>query len=70
MNWRLCIRAATATACAAAMAYAIWRVEWFDVFRWGVPDLDLLAVYACYIGGAAAVGWGLAAGVTSRSLWN
>jgi hypothetical protein len=61
MNVRLMIRAATATLLAGATAYGLWRVEWFDVFRWGVPGPDLLVVYAVYVGASAAAGWYLPA---------
>jgi hypothetical protein len=56
-----------ALAFATATAYAIWRVEWFDVFRWGTPSLRLLVVYACYAGVAGAAGWFLATLATPRS---
>lgn len=67
MDWRMWIRAATATAFATAMVNFIWRVEWFDVFRWGMPTLDLLVVYACYVAAAGAIGWVLAAAFTARN---
>jgi hypothetical protein len=50
----------TALAFAAATAYGIWRVEWFDVFRWGVPGAGLLVVYALYVGASGTLGWFLA----------
>lgn len=58
------VRAATAAAFASATAYAIWRVEWFDVFRWGVPGPKQLFVYACYVSACGTLGWFLAALVT------
>jgi hypothetical protein len=66
MDWRRWVRLAAALPPAAAMAYAIWRVEWFDVFRWGMPSPDLLIVYACYVGVAGSAGWFLAAMLTPR----
>lgn len=66
MNWTLLIRASTALTLAALMARFIWRVEWFDVWRWGVPSLRVLAVYAAYISAAGAVGWSLGALVTPK----
>jgi hypothetical protein len=39
------------------MARFIWRVEWFDVLRWGIPSFQVLAVYAAYISAAGAFGW-------------
>ena len=66
MNWRLIVRAATAAAFAAVMVYWIWRLEWFDVFRWGMPGPSLLLVYACYVSAFAAIGWFVAARFTRR----
>ena len=57
---------AAATTLAAVVASGIWRIEWFDVFRWGVPDPSVMAVYAVYVGAAAAAGWFVAALVTRR----
>jgi hypothetical protein len=60
MNWVLLIRIGTALMFASAMARFIWRVEWFDVLRWGVPSFHVLAVYAVYVSVAGAIGWFLA----------
>lgn len=57
MEWRLLVRTATAIAFGAATAYAIWRMEWFDVFRWGAPGPQLWLVYACYVALFGMVGW-------------
>jgi hypothetical protein len=70
VDWRLRVRVTTALVFATATAYGIWRVEWFDVFRWGTPGPDLLAVYACYVGVTGSVGWFLATLVTPRRLSN
>ena len=70
MERRLMVRAATATAFAAATVYGIWRVEWFDVFRWGAPGPRLLVVYAACVGLAGALGWFLAALFTPRKFLN
>ena len=64
MKWPLLIRLGTALLFAGAMARFIWRVEWFDVLRWGVPSVRVLAVYAVYISVAGAIGWFLAVLVT------
>ena len=61
---------ATAGAFASATAYGIWRLEYFDVFRWGIPGPQMLIVYAAYIGAAGAIGWGLGRFVTGRRLWS
>jgi hypothetical protein len=66
MDWRVQVRLAVALTFAAAAAYVVWRVEWFDVFRWGTPPPTLLAVYAGYAGAAGLLGWLLAALVTRR----
>jgi hypothetical protein len=66
MDWRLWVRLTAALALAAATAYGIWRLEWFDVFRWGMPSGQLLVAYACYVGVAGSAGWILAALVTPR----
>lgn len=70
MAWRLWIRLAVALVFAAATACGIWRVEWFDVFRWGTPRPQLLFVYACYMGVAGALGWLLTALVTRQRYSN
>jgi hypothetical protein len=64
MNWTPLIRVSTAATFAAVMARFIWRVEWFDVFRWGMPNLRVLAACAAYVSVAGAVGWLLATLVT------
>jgi len=70
MDWHLGVRVTTALAFATATAYGIWRVEWFDVFRWGTPSPRLLVVYACYVGVTGSVGWFLAPLVTPRRFSN
>ena len=66
MDRHLWIRLAAALALAAATAYGLWRLEWFDVFRWGMPAPRLLVVYACCVGIAGSAGWLLAGLVTPR----
>ena len=66
MKRTLLLRISTVLTFAALMARFIWRAEWYDVLRWGVPGIDLLAVYAVYIGGAGAFGWFLATLVTPK----
>jgi hypothetical protein len=70
MDWRLGLRVVTALTFATATAYGIWRVEWFDVFRWGAPSPRLVVVYACYVGAAGSVGWFLATLVARRRISN
>jgi hypothetical protein len=47
--------------------YVVRRMEWFDVWRHGIPDLDLLIVYLAYMVGYGAVGWLVGVLVTGNS---
>jgi hypothetical protein len=39
-------------------AYAMWRMEWFDVWRHGTPPLSyVVTAYMPYLACFAAVGW-------------
>lgn len=39
-------------------AYAMWRMEWFDVWRHGIRSLSyLVTVYTPYLACFAVVGW-------------
>jgi len=49
-----------AVAFGAAAAYALWRIEWFDVWRHGTPALSQLFIYACYSAAFGTIGWSLA----------
>ena len=61
---------AKSLAAAAFMAgpgYALWRLEWFDVWRHGIPPLSfILSAYGPYLAVFAAAGW-IAAGKVSRT---
>jgi len=47
-----------ATGFALVAAYMLWKMEWFDVWRHGVPSLTfMLKGYAPWIGALAVVGW-------------
>jgi hypothetical protein len=70
MSYRSIVPLATAGAFASATAWGIWRLEYFDVFRWGIPRPGILMVYAAYIAAAGALGWGLARFLTSPRLWS
>ena len=59
----------TALVFACLTAYAIFRLEWFDILRRGTPGPRLLAVYAAYVIGSGLLGWGLAGILTARRLW-
>jgi len=45
---------------ACGSAYTLWRLEWFDVWRHGVPGASQLLIYACYSAAFGAIGWILA----------
>lgn len=48
----------TALAFTVGPAYAMWRMEWFDVWRHGIPSLSYIVTgYAPYLACFAAVGW-------------
>lgn len=39
-------------------AYVMWRMEWFDVWRHGIPSLSyIVTAYTPYLACFAAVGW-------------
>jgi hypothetical protein len=50
-------RALVAASFASSTAYMLWRMEWFDVWRHGIPPLSYVILYVPYIAAFAAVGW-------------
>jgi hypothetical protein len=56
-----------ASSFAVSTGYMLWRMEWFDVWRHGVPPLDYLAVYAIYIVVMAGAGWCIGSLMLRRS---
>lgn len=42
---------------AAATAFTLYRIEWFDMWRHGVPSARYLSGYLPWIGSYALVGW-------------
>lgn len=55
---RLVSRSLIATGFAVSIGYWLWRVEWNDVWRHGVPPASyLFSVYVPYLAGFAAAGW-------------
>ncbi len=43
---------------AAAAIYMIWRMEWFDVWRHGVPSVGfMLTAYGPWLAVFASLGW-------------
>lgn len=50
-------RSLVAVAFAAGTAYAIYHIEWSDVWRHGTPSADQLLVYAGYMTAFGALGW-------------
>ena len=65
---RLGTRAVATIASAAfacAMAYSVWRVEWFDVYRHGIPSATyLLKSIVAYSVTSAIVGWVVGLGIS------
>ena len=55
-----------AAAFASVSTYTLWRIEWFDVWRHGVPPLSYLLIYACYASVFGAIGWFLARAILPR----
>ena len=54
----LVVRMLIAIGFAAASGYVIWRMEWFDVWRHGMPSAAyLLTAYAPYVAVYAGIGW-------------
>jgi hypothetical protein len=44
-------------------AYQLWRLEWFDVWRHGVPPISAITLgYAPYLVCFAVIGWVAASG--------
>lgn len=51
-------RLALATGFALAAAYVLWTMEWFDVWRHGVPPLRyVLSAYLPWVAALAVAGW-------------
>jgi hypothetical protein len=60
-------RVLLASGFAAATFYMLYRIEWFDVWRHGMPSLTYLASgYLPWVALAGAAGWAIAARVTSQ----
>lgn len=59
-------RSLLASSFAAAVAFQIWRMEWFDVWRHGFPGVSyLLTTFAPYMLAFGCVGWWIG-GLVSR----
>ena len=50
-------RVAVAVGFAAATAWLLWKMEWFDVWRHGTPSLSYLTGYLPWLVAAGAIGW-------------
>jgi hypothetical protein len=70
---RIALRTAqTVLACgfAAATFYMLYRMEWFDVWRHGMPSLASLAAgYLPWVAAAGAAGWAIAGRITVAGTW-
>lgn len=53
---------------AAGVGYALYRVEWFDVWRHGVPPVTYLIGYLPFLLVGAAAGWWVARCLTGSSI--
>ena len=56
-----------ALAYAAAAGYSLWHIEWFDVWRHGVPPIETLAPYAGYMVAFGFVGWLIGSGIMTQA---
>lgn len=64
---RRIVRPVLAFGFAASTAYWLWRMEWFDVWRHGVPSISYLIGYLPYMVGFGLVGWFLGGLIPSRT---
>lgn len=52
------VSAFLALAFASATAFSLWRIEWFDVWRHGMPPVKyMLLAYGPYLAAFAFIGW-------------
>ena len=62
---RRLIQAALAFGFAAWTGYLLWRMEWFDVWRHGIPPVGyMLTAYLPYTGALGLLGWFLGGLIT------
>jgi hypothetical protein len=62
-------KAVAAVAFTIGPAYFLWRMEWFDVWRHGVPPMSyLLVTYVPYLTCFAVAGWWLASRLLRRDV--
>ena len=59
-------RSIVAIAFAAGTMYAMYHIEWYDVWRHGTPPASQLLVYAGYIAAFGALGWVIGGAVYRR----
>jgi hypothetical protein len=53
---------------AAAVAYMIWRIEWFDVWRHGTPAVSyLLTAFVPYVGAFGVVGYSIGHAIAGKA---
>jgi hypothetical protein len=53
---------------AASTIYMIWRMEWFDVWRHGVPSVGyMLMAFVPYAAAVATIGWAIGALIVPRA---
>lgn len=62
------VRVLIAAGFAAASAYFIWRMEWFDMWRHGVPPIGyILRAFVPYTAALAMAGWFVGGLIAPRS---
>jgi hypothetical protein len=65
------IRVLIATGFAATTGYVIWRMEWFDMWRHGMPRASyLLGAYVPYVAVYGGIGWFIGSRVAPECGWS
>jgi hypothetical protein len=59
-------RGLVACSFAAGTGYAIYHVQWYDVWRHGVPPASDLLIYVAYMTVFGALGWVIGGGLYRR----
>lgn len=59
-------RSMIAGAFAVGTMYAMYHIEWFDVWRHGVPEVSQLLIYSAYVTAFGALGWVIGGGLYRR----
>ena len=62
---RLMGRAVLALSFTATTAYWLWRLGWFEDWRFGTPPAGAFIGYACYLAAYGVIGWFIASKILS-----